>query len=260
MLIFENNTTGIVTGGGTNAPSPGSGETWTVSTTTFPSSLGSGVYYHVADPALPSEKIKVTAISGGGPYTWTTVRGDEGTTPLSHASSFTIQQVVSAADFMYQPGALIAHMSYGPATEVTYNANTTTLAIMDGTNLTVSFLPPPTGNVYIDITADWALATVSLTKATDMFMGLCAHGNTGVVYDLQSWFGNNNSIVAGAHSMHRYHVTGLTFGTTAQMDLCMGSSGTLGSGGFASFYAVALGGSLTTDPSGPITVDVFASY
>jgi hypothetical protein len=71
-----------------------------------------GDYFHVIDPALTSEKIKVTAISGSGPsYTWTVVRGDEGTA-IAHTSGFTIQQAVTANDFASFTSAFSV-MSYG---------------------------------------------------------------------------------------------------------------------------------------------------
>lgn len=99
MIVFDNNTTGTVTGGGNDAPASGTVENWTVTTTTFPSSLTSGNTFHVADPSLPAEKVKVTAISGSGPYTWSTIRGDEGTTPVAHGINFTVNQVVTAGEF-----------------------------------------------------------------------------------------------------------------------------------------------------------------
>ena len=99
MTTFYNNTSGIVTSGGTTAPSPGTTENWTVSITSgLPVSFTSS--FHVADPALPSEKILVTGISGSGPsYTYAVTRGDESTTPVAHTAGFAIQQVVTAGEF-----------------------------------------------------------------------------------------------------------------------------------------------------------------
>jgi hypothetical protein len=96
-LIFANNSSASVTSGGTTT----SDTSWTVgSVAGFPTTLAAGQYFHIADSALPSEKIKVTGITGGGPtYTWTVVRGDEGSTAASHSSPFNVQQVVSSGDF-----------------------------------------------------------------------------------------------------------------------------------------------------------------
>lgn len=99
MIVYQNNAAGSVTSGGTGSPGSGVTETWTVSTTTFPLSLNSGQYFHVVDLAAQTEKIKVTAVTGSGPYTWTVLRGDEGTGSVTHASGFTVQQVVTSGDF-----------------------------------------------------------------------------------------------------------------------------------------------------------------
>lgn len=152
--------------------------------------------------------------------------------------------------------SLLASASYGPAAEKTFNANTTTLTVMDAANLTLSLTVPASGNVDIDVSADWAFATVGVSSAVDLFMGIVKHGAVGTIYGLKSWFGNNNSIVAGANSTHRYNLTGLTPGAL-QIDLAMGCSGSLGAGGFAAFYAQALGGALSTDPVSPIVIQAF---
>src|SRR5271156_542342 len=105
--VYANNAVGTVTGGGLDAPSGGTVEQLTVSTTTFQTTLTNGDYFHVCDPASTTEKMKVTAISGtASPYTWTTTRGDEGTTPVTHATNFTVYQVATASDLM-NPGSWV---------------------------------------------------------------------------------------------------------------------------------------------------------
>jgi hypothetical protein len=156
------------------------------------------------------------------------------------------------------PGTLLASHSYSPGTEQTYNANTTTLTIMDGTNLTLSFTVPASGNVDVVVSMDFAFATVSVGAAVDMFMGIVKHATVGTVYGLKSWFGNNSSIVVGYNATHRYNLTGLTPGAL-QIDLAMGCSGSLGSGGFAAFYASTFSTSLTSDPVNPAWIQAFAA-
>lgn len=79
---------------GTTAPSSGTTETWTVASSAgFPSAATNGNWFHIADPALPGEVIKVTNITG---TTWTVVRGDESSTPVAHATNATFKQVVTA--------------------------------------------------------------------------------------------------------------------------------------------------------------------
>lgn len=96
-VVFANNTSATVTSGGTSAIT--GAENWTVTSVTgFPTTLATGAWFHVADPALPTEKAKVTSITGSGPYTWGVIRADEGST-VAHSANFTVQQVVSAVDF-----------------------------------------------------------------------------------------------------------------------------------------------------------------
>lgn len=110
MLRFYNNASATVTSGGTTAIT--GSESWTVTSVSgFPTSLLSGDWFHVADPVLAGEKIKVTAISGSGPYTWTVTRADEGST-VAHSANFVIQQVVTADDF-YSLGQVVNVQAYG---------------------------------------------------------------------------------------------------------------------------------------------------
>jgi hypothetical protein len=97
--IFTNQATTIVLTGGTTAPSSGTPETWTVaSAVAFPQANNAAsppTQFHVADMSagMTGELIEVTDVVG---TTWYVVRGAEGTTPVAHASGFTITQVVTA--------------------------------------------------------------------------------------------------------------------------------------------------------------------
>jgi hypothetical protein len=104
--LFANQPTTTVTSGGTTAPSSGTSETWTVaSSASFPTAVSGSSQFRVADTATgkTSEIILVTNVSGAS---WTVTRGAEGTTPITHASGFTIYQVVSAGvlDSLFQSG------------------------------------------------------------------------------------------------------------------------------------------------------------
>lgn len=91
--LFTNEAATTVSSGGTGAPAQGTVESWTVSSSSsFPAISGSQ-QFHVADAAAVTEIIAVTAVSG---TTWTVTRGAESTTPVTHASGFTVQQVISA--------------------------------------------------------------------------------------------------------------------------------------------------------------------
>src|SRR5215471_19223419 len=95
--IYSNLPQTTVSTGGTTAPAAGTGESWTVaSSASFPAASGSGsppTHFHVSDPALASELIDVTDVTG---TTWTVTRGAEGTTPVAHTAGFTVKQAVTA--------------------------------------------------------------------------------------------------------------------------------------------------------------------
>ena len=99
LEVYANQPSTTVSSGGTDAPVAGTQQTWTVaSSSAFPAASSSGTpptQFHVADASssASSELIAVTDVSG---TTWTVTRGAEGTTPVAHASGFTIYQVVTA--------------------------------------------------------------------------------------------------------------------------------------------------------------------
>ena len=56
--LFTNYVATTVTSGGTTAPSSGSTESWTVTSSSgFPAAVTGTSQFHVADPALPAETI-----------------------------------------------------------------------------------------------------------------------------------------------------------------------------------------------------------
>jgi hypothetical protein len=97
--LFANQPSTYVTSGGTDAPSSGTVETWTVaSSSAFPaanSSASPPTQFHVCDPTIgyQTEIITVTNVSG---TTWTVTRGAESTTPVAHLQEFTVTQIVTA--------------------------------------------------------------------------------------------------------------------------------------------------------------------
>lgn len=92
-LFNANLATTTVSSGGTDAPSSGSSETWTVASSVMFGAAATGIsQFHVADPQLPSEVIAVTNVSG---TTWTVTRGAESTIPLAHSPGFTVYQVTT---------------------------------------------------------------------------------------------------------------------------------------------------------------------
>lgn len=86
-----------VTSGGNTAPSPGTTETWTVSSATGAPAASTGVsqfrIVDIADSASPPEVILVTNVSG---TTWSVTRGAEGGSTWAHGTNFIVVPVVTA--------------------------------------------------------------------------------------------------------------------------------------------------------------------
>ena len=130
-LFSANRAVTTVTSGGTDAPSSGTQETWTVASSSGFGAAVTGVsQFHVSDasPSAASEIIAVTNVSG---TTWTVTRGAESTTPVAHADGFTVYQVVTAG-FL----AAVSASSSGSAatagtaaTALALNSATTTVAV-----------------------------------------------------------------------------------------------------------------------------------
>jgi hypothetical protein len=96
--LFANQAQTTVSSGGTTAPAAGTSQTWTVSSSSgFPAASSAAsppTFFRVTDLAASSEKMIVTNVSG---TTWTVTRGAEGTTPVTHTSGFTVENVVTSA-------------------------------------------------------------------------------------------------------------------------------------------------------------------
>jgi hypothetical protein len=105
VWIFTNNPVTTVASNGYNggaatgdAPSAGTSETWTMSSSaSFPAASSSATppaQFPIADAAAPSEIIWVTNVSG---TTWTLTRGAESTAPVTHAAGATFYLAVTSA-------------------------------------------------------------------------------------------------------------------------------------------------------------------
>ena len=97
--VFANDASATVAASQT-AVSAGTVQSWTISSSTLPAASASSVppaQCYVLDPAAETEKILITDITG---TTATVTRGADGTTPVSHASGFTIQQSITRATLL----------------------------------------------------------------------------------------------------------------------------------------------------------------
>ena len=105
MEVWANLASATVTSGGTTAPSAGTVQTLTLSGSTFPaisSTATPATIAYAGDPAAPSEVFLITNVSGS---TATVTRGADGTTPVTHAAGFTLDQVLSRASLKALQGA-----------------------------------------------------------------------------------------------------------------------------------------------------------
>jgi hypothetical protein len=142
IVTWANQPLTTVTNGGTDAPASGTAEQWTVSSgVTFPiasTSTTPATYFLIADTAVTSEIIAVTVATTASPWVWNVTRGAESTTPQSHASNFTVQQVVSAGSLQNFKQATSAN------TAPTTITNTTAETIIASYNPVTADLIPGT--------------------------------------------------------------------------------------------------------------------
>ena len=145
-LFAADRATTTVSSGGTDAPSSGTTETWTVASSAMFGAAATGVsQFHVADANAPSEIIAVTNVSG---TTWTVTRGADSTTPVTHTAGFTIYQVV--------PYSWLATLGPGTGTVTSVTATDTSIVVSGtptaaptlatGTLDVVATQHPPAGN------------------------------------------------------------------------------------------------------------------
>ncbi len=171
--LFKNQGSTTVSSGGTTAPAQGTQETWTVaSSATFPaaSSTASPVtQFYVVDPAAPSEIIRISNVSG---TTWTAIRGADSTTPVIHATSFTVQNVVPATwlqEMENRVSQVFDVTEYGAVGDGTTACTTAFQAAMDaastygGTNKG-AILRIPTGQYKLGTTR-WVLKSNVVIEA-----------------------------------------------------------------------------------------------
>lgn len=156
--VWANQPFTVVSSGGTTAPSPGTSQTWTVTSATgFPAAVTGSLQFHVTDtaPAADSEIILVTNTSG---TTWTVTRGAESTAPVAHSAGFTITQVITAGWLTGVTTGITAWanvMAYG----ATGNGTTDdTAAIQAAFNAAKS----ADGAVYFPPTSNWYLVTAPI--------------------------------------------------------------------------------------------------
>lgn len=95
LEVYADLGSATVSSGGTTAPSAGTSQSWTLSGSTLPacsSSTTPPTHFYARDPASTSEIFEFTACAGTSA---TVTRGVLGTAPVTHASGFTVEQIIT---------------------------------------------------------------------------------------------------------------------------------------------------------------------
>lgn len=178
---WRNNASGTVSSGGTDAPSSGTVETFTVSGyANFPTASSSAsppTIFYFADPAQPSEMMECTNTSSG---TWTVTRGANGTTPVAHETGFAIDQVVTAATLsaLQSPNAGLQFLTGGG------NISSTTISDAIAAGYQGIYLDPKyvwtlSSTLVIDSTSNFAI--VSDMVGSIAYGGIVSYNDTGYI-------------------------------------------------------------------------------
>jgi hypothetical protein len=145
-------------------------------------------------------------------------------------------------------GILASHV-YNPGTAANFDSSSTTLAIVDGTNMVVTFTAPTSGNVQILLEA---------TMNPDTGNGAGNGGNWGLIEGA-------STIIAGPYFIRRCYgsgtaelgretltisLSGLSGSKTYQWAYCTTGSGTT---------RIRVGGTANSDLGGPATMTVLAA-
>ena len=106
---------------------------------------------------------------------------------------------------------------YAPATVVSYTSTSTTLAAVDTTHMTMSFVAPVSGNVLVRLSG-----LTICTTAAYAWWGVLDHttgnlrGNPGIVFESPTYGSAAQPVVT--------EITGLTPGATYQIDWALATS------------------------------------
>lgn len=150
--------------------------------------------------------------NAGNSYLLTSQVATVGTSPLTY-TLFTSSTPTPGA------GTLLAQHIYAPGTGVGFNlAASNALTALDTTNLTLSFVAPASGIVDVIVKCQ---IQCNLNSNQGVAVALFTHGTTtqvGVTVNPLFSFSSTN-VSVGIYANMQFHLTGLTPGTTYQVDL-----------------------------------------
>lgn len=170
-----------------------------------------------------SEIVYLTAYTAGA-TTGTISRGQEGTSGVAHSTGDRVICSVLVSD-VAAVGPL-AYKSYSAGTSVTNS--TTTLTDVDATNLAVTFVVPPSGNVLIRLTA-----TIGGTGVQGLYWGLRESTTDITTIFVRSSTANDIASIAipltglTPGSSHTYKWAQKVGGASASVTTFLGTSSTL---------------------------------
>lgn len=259
MAILRVNNVGDVAGTLnpiTLASAGASSATWSSAPANMPTVASPDILKIVVEPNKTTEEIIYVTAYAPPATSATVVRAQEGSTALAHAAT-AWAHAPTAADYNFAfvgtaapsssqytlwmdtstttggpvfPGMILNRVFYSTSTLVQYQL-TSTVAALDSPHLTISFVAPASGAVYLTGRLYGRIIGNSTANAeTWVYMGFVTHGTSTVVGYLDRFLdvSNINIIQAWASTMVEAAilVTGLTPGTTYQVDLAAAYTGT----------------------------------
>lgn len=154
------------------------------------------------------------------------------------------------------PGTLLARAIYAPSSAHTYTitASSTGLTALDTTNLAVTFIAPPSGNVEVAVEAFWKGGAAAGTSCVLGVVSSTASPGTFVASGLAWLTPTATAADNGVQVRHNYLVTGLTPGNAYTYYAAAMYSGTA-----PSIIAQNPGSSTTLPTGGPAQILVLAA-
>lgn len=191
--LFTNRASTTVSSGGTDAPSAGTEQTWTVaSSASFPTAASPNTQFHVVDPTKPTELIRVKNVSG---TTWTVVRGAEGTTPVTHTAGFLIRNVVIASWLNHLSELCINALNFGAVGDGVADDTAAIQAAIDFATAITPGGDGQTGNIVFLPKGTYKISSAILIKNRVHLMGV---GRGGTIIKAASGFSSTTTTaVAG---------------------------------------------------------------
>lgn len=144
-------------------------------------------------------------------------------------------------------GGLLARLAYNPNPGTDYTTTSTTWAAADGTNLSLAFTAPVSGNVIITLSAEaWGV-----NNEVTLGWGVGPHSGS-VTSTTEAGITSNGSSTSRTRSTLSCYITGLTFGSSYTYDWFMNAS-------YAGFTVGFGAGVRTNEGPSPAIMEVWSA-